>query len=515
MAEKSFRFVRNFSWSLFGQTGAAALSFLIIPFVVHRLGVKAYGIYILMNSAASYLQLCALGVGGTTVKFVASLTATGSRRALKRLLSYSLAAHGLGVLAGAAFLVLGVRFVAARVLHVPADLLELADFVLVCAAFGALFLSLTQFSVCILQGLQRFESSSLIDFLQKSLMPLGTAGLLISGHGLKSMALLYVAVNVVLCLLAAALAYRFLPLHGDDGPDDLAFKTFASWSLSSWLGPFAWIISNQVDKVFLVRMMSLTAVTLYAVPAGLLQRLQALPTAVSTVVWPMMSELRGPDADESMRRMYLKALRFLLWLTLPGLIGLVVFMPQFLGLWLHGDFAARSVWPARLLVISQVFFLFTVMPNAAVYSRDKPSHATAYAWGQALTCLAAWRLLAPRYGLMGIAEGSLLGQALPALVFLAHVHRMIHLGFRRFVAGVWAPAVSGFLLLAALAPFHAEATSWLRLALFAAAGGLLFYASTWVLMDADDRRLLHRFMRSPLAALRPAAAPATALPPAR
>ena len=500
VAEKSFRFARNFSWSLFSQVGTAALSFLILPFVVHRLGVKAYGIYILMNAASNYLLLFALGAGPTTVKYVASLTASGSHRALRRLLAYSLAAHGLGVLAGSVLVSIGARFVAARILHVPAEFLDVADFVLVCAAFGAVFISLTQFSLCILQGLQHFEFNGLISFLQSSLMPLGMGALLIAGRGLKSIACLYVAINFLMCLLAAAIARRFVRLSGEDGPDEMTLKTFASFSFGSWLGPFASIITNQTDKVFLARMTSLTGMTLYSVPSSFLQRLQVLPVGVSVVVGPMMSELRGPGAEEERRRMYLKSLRFLLWMTLPLLVLLFMFMPQFLGLWLHGDFGSLSVWPARLLVLSQIFSLFSIMPNTALFSLGKPIHTTALCWAQALTCLAAWRLLAPRYGLLGIAAGSMAGQALPTLVYVAHAHRMIRLDLRRFFASVWAPLVSSTLVLAAIFPFHAAATSWPKLTLLAALGITVFYGSTWILMDSEDRQLLNRFLRDPRAA---------------
>jgi O-antigen/teichoic acid export membrane protein len=496
VSEKSLRFARNFSWNLLGQFGAVVLNFLILPFVIHRLGVKAYGLYILMYSVSSYLQLCSFGAAATAVKYVASLTASGSHRALRRLLAYSLAAHGLGGLAGALVLAAGARFVAVRIFHVPPELSDLAQFVLICAGVGALFLSLTQFSFSILSGLQRFESLSFVTFLQSSLMTVGMAVLLVLGFGLKAVALLFVGVNFTLCLLAAGLARRFVRLSGPDGPEELAFRTFATWSLGAWLGPLAWIITNQVDKVFLARTMSLTAVTLYSVPSGLLARFQTVPVTVSAVVAPMMSELRGPDADESMRRMYLKAMRFLLWVTLPILILLFMFMPQFLGLWLHGDFGSRSVWPSRLLVLSQMFYLLVVMPNATVFSRDKPSHGSFYAWAQALTCLAAWRLLAPTYGLLGIAMGSLLGQALPALVYVVHVHRMIHLGTRRFLSSLRAPVASAVLISAALFPFHEVATTWPKLVAFSAAAYALFYGSTWLLMHREDRELMKRFLRT-------------------
>lgn len=502
MAEKSLRFARNFSWNLLGQFGAAALNFAILPFVVHRLGAEAYGLYVLMHAVSSYLQACSLGAGAATIKFVASYRASGSHGALRRLLSFSLVAHGLGVLVGSAFVFSSVRFVAFRVFHVPTPMLETADFVLRCAAAGALFASLTTFSLSVLQGLQRFDVNSAFVFLQSSLMPLGAAALIAQGRGLRSIAAWYAALNAGLCLAAALSLRGRVPLDGPAGPDRLSLRSYAKWSLSMWLGPLAWIVSNQFDKVFLARAMSLTAVTLYSVPSGLLQRLQTLPAAAATITVPMMSEI-GRHSHEDLRRMYLKSLRFILWTTLPALVLLFAFMPQFLGLWLHGDFGGASVWPSRVLVMSQVFTILALLPGAASISRDKPAYLSAVAWAQALISLIAWRALVPTRALMGVALGTLVGQGLPVLFYLRHVHRMIGLEESRFVGeGVARPALSAALTLLVAFPFHDRATTWPRLVGFVAVGLAAFYGSAWLLLGDEDRGLVRRVLGDPRAVYR-------------
>ena len=71
------------------------------------------------------------------------------------------------------------------------------------------------------------------------------------------------------------------------------------------------------------------------------------------------------------------------------------------------------------------------------------------------------------------------------------------LPFRRFVSeGLYAPAVSTVLLLAATAPIHMLATNWIRLFALAAFGSLIYYASAWLLLNGEDRELIKKFLRA-------------------
>jgi O-antigen/teichoic acid export membrane protein len=253
-------------------------------------------------------------------------------------------------------------------------------------------------------------------------------------------------------------------------------------------------VTFQLDRLFIARTSSLAALTLYAVPSGLLQRLQIFPAAVSTVLIPMMSEVSGGDGDETLRRMYVRSQRFLLWILLPALVLLFALMPQFLSLWLGGEFGGRSVWPARLLVVSQGFFFLNYSVNSVSASRDRPWYPSAVAWAQALISLGAWALLIGRYQLLGVALGSLLAQAIPTTVYLLVVHaKLLDLPAGRFISEALArPFLSAGLLLAAVMPFHQLASTWPRLLGMGAGGGALYYASAWRLLDRDDRELCRR-----------------------
>jgi O-antigen/teichoic acid export membrane protein len=255
------------------------------------------------------------------------------------------------------------------------------------------------------------------------------------------------------------------------------------------LGPIASIITFQFDRLFIARAASLSALTLYAVPANLLQRLQILPNSISVVAVPVMAEISGETSHTE--RVYLKAQRFVLWIVLPMYAGLFALMPQFLGLWLGGDFGGRSVWPARLLVAAQAFAALNAIPNAAALGKDRPAWISATAWAQAVVSLLAWRLLIPRYGLLGVAAGSLLAQAGPNLLYVWGVHRLIGVTWGRFWSQALSrPAFCAGALLCLLLAVHGRVQSWPVFLAVVAGGCALYAASAWFVALPEDREAL-------------------------
>src|ERR1700686_954505 len=63
------------NWTAFAVS--VVVSFFISPFVVHRLGNVAYGVWILANSSIAYMALLDLGMRGAVTHFVATHQARG------------------------------------------------------------------------------------------------------------------------------------------------------------------------------------------------------------------------------------------------------------------------------------------------------------------------------------------------------------------------------------------------------------------------------------------------------
>ncbi len=499
MTSRTARFARNVGSSLAGQVALALLSFAVTPYLVRGLGLEAYGIYVLLQSAASYLQLCAIGAGGATTKFVAELGAVDDNTGLVRTLERSAIIHVGGPLIGAAFLAVFARPIAVRVFHVPPDLLDAAVFVFRCAAAAAVFVSLSQLCTSVSAGLHRFDWQSIMTVALNGGLLMGAVAVVHRGLGVRGVGGWYAVWNTVICLVWLATVWLVLRGRPREGGEGVGYKRLVGYSVSLWGGSLAWVVTFQFDRLFLAHDASLAAVSLYAVPAGLLQRLQLIPMAISGVLMPMLSEIQTEGTD-TLRRAYLKGIRLTLFCVLGPLVGLFCLIPQFLSLWLGGHFGDSSVWPARILVLAQVFLALNFVPNALAGGCGRPWYLSAVAWAQAWISLLLWWLLVPHYALIGVAVASLVAQILPAIGYLAAVNRnILQLSWRRFVEeGLYHPAAAAALLLIVVFPLHALASTWPRLIALSAFGGGLYLAAFWKLMEPTDRETVRSLVLSRL-----------------
>lgn len=491
---RAFRFARNTGFNLLGQLGTVAISFFATPYLVARLGKEPYGFYLLLYTVGTYLLLLTFGAGLGALKFTAefagSQDARGSRDALRHAALLSVA----GVLPGALLVLLGADFLAERVLSAPQSLHASGAFTLRCAAAAAVAIGLLHAAQGSLQGLQRFDLHNLLLILQQALTLLGATLLVGRGWGLRAVAAWYAALNAALAALALMWTWRLLPPAPPGGPG-LPFRRFVAYGAGFWLGQAASAISLQLDRLLIGALLPISELTLYGVPAGILQRLTVAPAAVGSAMLPLASALDSEEAAEALPRIYLKTLRVILWTSLPGMVLLFSLMPQFLTLWLGPEFSDRSTWPARVLIAAYTAGLLYTAPNAIAAAREKPLYSSAAIWATALISAAAWAALIPGYGIFGVAAGTLLGQALPVPFLLRAVHRLIGLRLRDYLRkGLLAPCASAGLLLAAVFPVHHLASDWPRLIGLAAAGLAVYYGSTWPLLEPDERRLLLRFL---------------------
>ena len=487
---RSRRFIADVSWSLGGQVGLALVNIAVIPAMIRGLGAEGYGLYILMNSAASYLPVLALGAGSALIKFLSEHDGQGEGRAVRGVLYTGAWIHFATAALGALALWTAAPFLAAAFLKASGDRLSDATQVLRAAAVGGAFLSCLQWATASLQGFRRFDLQSLLSVSQGALMPAGALILIAHGSGVVAIAWWYAALNAACFLAGAALVLRQVATTAETGPK-ASSRQFILFGLRLWPGPMAWIVSNQVDKLFVLRVQELTSLTLYAVPTAALQRLQVLPASVATVLLPTISASSRPESAETLRRIYLRVLRVMLSLLWPAYVLLFAFMPQVLSLWLGGRFGDDSVWPARLLVAGQALAITAYVPNTVAVGVGRPLLASMLGWIQAGASLLLWIFLVPRWGILGAAAGAAAGQAFPALIYSGFIQaKILDLGWERFLREcLAAPVLSSASLLVAAMILHAHGSTWPRLLALCGLGGVLCYGLVWRLSSADDREL--------------------------
>src|SRR6185312_16044893 len=94
---------------------AIAVGLYMTPFLIHHLGKVGYGVWVLVQSAVSYMYLLDLGLRTTVVRFSAEAHARGDHAEVSNVVSAALwvrvwTALGLMVVAGAVSLLLPYVF---------------------------------------------------------------------------------------------------------------------------------------------------------------------------------------------------------------------------------------------------------------------------------------------------------------------------------------------------------------------------------------------------------------------
>ncbi|HXS99146.1 MAG TPA: lipopolysaccharide biosynthesis protein [Elusimicrobiota bacterium] len=483
------RFARNVSWSLAGQAGTILVNFFTLPYLLRGFGTEAYGVYLLMYTVANYLSLFQFSAGTATVKYVAEAQAAGEDGALRDALRHSFWIHFLGVGAASAALWLAAGPLSRSTFDIPDYYRVHAFWLLRAAALGGLFAAGAQWASAAFWGLQRLAAPSALALLQSILMPLGLVAVLAMGRGLGAAAAWYVVVQASgFLFLGLALRAAMARHRGTKGR--LAFKPFFRYGLTFMPGVLANLVSSQLDKIFVAGKLSMSELTYYSVPSGVLDRLQTPSAMISTALMPVLSEVGRVEGKEHLARVYVRSVRALFALLAPALGLLFVLMPQLLGLWINPAFGKSAEVAARLLVVEQTFAIVFLGPKAAAGGLDGGHYNSVAMWGQALICLALWPFLIPRWGIAGAAAGALVAQAAATLYFLDATHRhLIQLSWGRFlreIAGPLVPPTGALVLVAWL--LRGWAWTWPGFLAVNAAAGLAYLGLAWRALPEEDTR---------------------------
>ena len=207
----STKLVRNTLFSALNSVLLFPIPFLLIPFILGRVGVGKYGIYAVLLTVVSFTSLTDMGMAGTLAKHVAEYHAKGDIGALERLLDTGLMLYvilSLVVMSG--LCVSTGRLLPALLRNTSTPYLELRHLWLVMIlTMGVNILTAPYASV--VNGLQRMDLSSALSFVVVISNAVFTVAFLMLGWRLEGLVYAKLVGALLSLALLAASAHRLLP----------------------------------------------------------------------------------------------------------------------------------------------------------------------------------------------------------------------------------------------------------------------------------------------------------------
>lgn len=480
--------------SLFVQI---AVGFFLTPFIISHIGKSGYGIWVLVGSFIGYYGLLNMGVGSAITRYIARYSAQNDIKSLNETANTALVMFCItGLLAILASFLIAEPL--ARFLKITSDnYIEFKHLVWILGISTGLSFPSGVFSAMI-TARERYVAVNIVNILVTLVRTGLTVAILLAGHGLAGIAYPTLAATVISIVAFVSLSRQFVPEFRIQ-PRVANFgtlKTLLVYGGYTTIMVATDILRFQIDSIVIGRMVSMADVGIYGVAALLIQYMLKVITAGMGVLTPRFAALDFAHNKDELKKTFLQAIAISSFLACGiCLIGLL-FGGFFIRLWVGSDFyAAASV--LSILLIGWSLDLSQNPGIGLMLALNKHKYYAAATFPEAIANITLSILLAPHYGIIGVA----LGTAIPMIfvkLFIQpiYVSRIISIRLRDYAKAV----VPAFAVLAIILFVHSyllhylnfslEIRSYTSLFFFAAATGTVYCSMNYIFSNVIKKLIL-------------------------
>lgn len=450
MASAARQLTSASAFRLVGFFVTTAVSLLMMPFIVHTLGDRMYGLWALVATLLGYYGVLDFGLTPAVCQHVAVALGRGDREACNGVVAASLRfflAVGLLVLLLSGVAAAGASWMAGS----AGDAAFFSQIILILGVSTAASFPSRVFTGFLIANL-RYDLMVGAELVALALRTSLILSVLLLGHGLVAMAWATFAGGMSAMLLQAWLTlrkYPWLRLRLNPPGAGVA-RSLASYSIFSFAGQVSDRLRFQADPVVISMFVGLAAVTHYRIAGTLAQQFIVLTVAVTGVFAPLFGRLYGACDFAGMRTTFFFATKVSICVASFLGFGLIGWGKPFISRWM-GPAYLDAYAPLVILTLAITFDLWQAPSVDLLYAIAKHRAYAVLNSVEGVLNLGLSLWLVRRYGMVGVALGTLGAMTVMRLaVQPIWVCRLSDLPYRTYVKTV-ASALGGALAAASLA----------------------------------------------------------------
>jgi O-antigen/teichoic acid export membrane protein len=482
---------RNAYINLVSQLAPVLIAIFAIPLLIKVLGTERFGVLALAWVVMGYFGFFDFGLGRATTKFVAEYHARNETEAVPELVWSSITVHLFLGLLGGGLLALITPWLTQSVLNIPGPLLSETRISFYLLAASVPLIVATAALRGVLEAIQRFDLVNVIKLPASVLNYLGPLAVLYFIRGLVAVILFLVVTRAVVLLAHLVLCLRVMP-ELSRGFRFNAARVSPMLGFGGWLTVFSFVGPSiaSIDRFMIGAFVSLSAVTYYTTSFEAVTKLTVFSASLLAVLFPAFTTMTVTRYLE-VRRLYLRALKYLLVLVAP-IVGVILALAyELLSLWVAPEFALDSAPVARWLAVGILIHIlghvsFTVLQGigrAEVPAKLQLVQLPFYV-------LLVWALVS-LLGITGVAIAWTLRATIDALMLFVAANKLLPSPTKNseehfFWTG--AVVICGFLLLFLGAGSALEDMVIQKIAVVTALTGALVFWEWFLFLGPADRR---------------------------
>jgi len=435
--------IRRIAGNIFSNWAALAIgmgaAFFVTPFVVHRLGNVAYGVWVLVVSLNSYMGLLDLGLRGAVTRYVSRGVTEQNRVESADAVSGAL---WIRLWMSAAIVISSLVFalVFTKIFQVPSELQQDARMaILATAASLAVTLSCGVFGG-VLAGLHRFDQLSSVSILQTSTRVIGIVWLLHHGHGILALAIWELASAAVANALLIFLCFRSYPqLKIRIGrPSRETIRKLWNYSFYAFVIGIAAQLVYYTDNFVVGAYAGTVAVTFYAIGGTLINYARQVVGSMTQTFMPLASSFEAQGSHQNLRRLLIHGTRATLIVSLPLELALFLRGETFISLWMGPQYAHPSGTVLRILLISLIVSAGSSACGGIVFGMEKHRPVALWAILEGFANLGLSIFLVRRIGIYGVAWGTTIPSLIvEVLLWPPYVCHLVKISMGEYLWQTW------------------------------------------------------------------------------
>ncbi len=487
--------VGNVLWNAAASLFGSVIAFLLVPFLLGRLGEAVYGIWALIGSVFAYSVVFQLGLVSAVNRYIPVRLASGDLDGLRAVVS-TCAAFLLGVGGVVLALTLGLYLSLLEIFQIPAELAADARLCVIVVGIGSAFSTVLSAASAILSGYQRYDlmaGSRIAVTLARTAV---LVWLVVQGHGLVTVALVYAIGEAVVNAIYLTHALRLLPARpfARAAIDGELLREMLHYGFNTFTYILGALLLLKVGEVLIGIYRGPQEVARYAIVTASVLTLTTVIEAFCAAIKPAASDLDASDDHVRLKELTLLSQKYSLFMILPSAAFLLVMGREFLAIWTQKDI---PLLPTILAIVvtghvfrlaqHSSFFVLVGMGEHRFFGRLMLIMSIGTV-GLGWTSLAIFD-----WGLVGVACASALPLVFGCGVLLPrHVYRRLGIGWGESLRRVWAPALGGALpgvLLLIAWKLTMPPRSWPELLLVVGAVAATTFVAAWKLGLAEAERM--------------------------
>ena len=427
--------LKNVGSSWFALGVNVVVGIFLSPYILHRLGDDAFGLWILIFSVTGYYGLFDLGIRSSIVRYIAKYSANDESDELNRLVNTAMFSYsGIGVVTMTVTLI--ATYYVDSIFRVPTEFLITARWLLLMVGTSvSLGFPIGVFSG-ILEGLQRFYLLNFTTISSTLLRALLIVVALRRGGGLLSVALVTVSLPLLSGLANAIVVMHHLPLRfGFRYLSRSSLRRIASYSGTTFLIIVAGRLRFKTDAVVIGTFVSAAAVTYFTIGSRLVDYAAETVSSLAQIFVPMSSQSQAVGDLDALRKIFVLGNRACAFIIFPITAIFTILGKSVIEAWVGPKYVAASYPVLLILLYPTTLMLAQSASGRTLWGLAK--HRT-WAWvvlaeGAANLILSV--LLVRPYGILGDAIGTAIPLSCSMIFFLPrHLCRLLGIKLRTYLS---------------------------------------------------------------------------------